>query len=416
MSLDKPGEIPEILQRMLVRNEQVGVDPSSLQGTLMRGVHFAQLLYHAFASGKPVTWVNVFTPLELIFACDCVPFWMDGAGGFSGWIEMSEAFEKADALLPSRDTCTFLRAAIGGVATGLFPQPDAVICTSHLCETAPKIAQMIARYHNVDYHVIDVPGKMDEKAIAYVATQLEQLAHRLCQLSRTEFDIEKFRAAVALTNKASRHFAYVAEMRKHVPAYVPGSQFVGLGLVYPWGSEDGAMIAETFAEEVSRRVAGNILAVEGGEKSRLMWIHLRPVFETDIMNHIEQTLRAVIVVDVLGEIWWPELDERDPFRALAVRLLSNPELLPLEKKIRRLIHLADEYAVDGVVHFLHWGCRWNYGQSAIFKEALAKAHLPFLALDGDAVDKRATPYGQMVTRLEAFLELLETNGSRRRAR
>ena len=158
---------------------------------------------------------------------------------------------------------------------------------------------------------------------------------------------------------------------------------------------------------IRARVADNTCAVEGGEKNRLMWIHLRPVFETDIMNYVEQTLQSVIVVDVLGEVWWPHLETDDPFRGLAVKMLSNPELLPMEQKIRRLLSLAEDYSVDGVVHFLHWGCRWNYGQNALFKEALKKAGLPFLGLDGDAVDQRATPYGQVATRLEAFLEMLK---------
>ena len=139
-----------------------------------------------------------------------------------------------------------------------------------------------------------------------------------------------------------------------------------------------------------------------------MWIHLRPVFETDIMAHLEQRMRAVIVVDLLGEAWWPELDEQDPFRALAIKMLSNPELQPIDERIERLVQLAREYRVDGVVHFLQWGCRWNYGQDSMFKEAFTRAGLPFLALDGDAVDKRATPYGQVLTRLEGFVELLES--------
>jgi len=38
--------------------------------------------------------------------------------------------------------------------------------------------------------------------------------------------------------------------------------------------------------------------------------------------------------------------------------------------------------------------------------------LPFLALDGDAVDKRATPHGQILTRLEGFVEMLDSTKSR----
>ncbi|RJP18300.1 MAG: 2-hydroxyacyl-CoA dehydratase [Candidatus Abyssobacteria bacterium SURF_5] len=415
--MDTPEDMPQIFRLMLEKNEDAGVDPNALQGTLMRSMSFARLLYDAFASGKPVVWINVFVPPELIFACGCTPFWMDGAGGFSGWVDLREAFERADTFLPSRDTCTFLRAAIGGVFTGMFPPPDIVVCTSHLCESSPKIGQMTARHFKKDFHSLDVPASLSggaAGAVDYVARQIERLARRLSHLAGIDVDIDRLRLALSLSNQTRAHFVSVAENRKHIPACATGSQFIGMSLIYPWGTDDGVAIAQAFDEELWRRLSKKFSAVEGGEKNRLMWIHLRPVFETDIMNYVERELRSVVAIDVLGEIWWPELDLDDPFRALAVKMLSNPELQPMEAKIKRLIDLVRSYSVDGVVHFLHWGCRWNYGQNILFKHALAEAGVPLLALDGDAVDRRAAPYGQMVTRLEAFLELLETGGARRR--
>ncbi len=404
-------EMPELIRRMLEKNDAEEIDPTYLRGALMRGMDFAQLLYRAFARTEPPVWTNVFTPPELIFGCGCIPFWLDGAGGFSGWIEIEEVFDKADTVLPSPDICTFLRAAVGGAFTGLFPKPRMVICSSHLCEGALKIARIAATHFEVDFHPLDVPPTLSEEAVRYVADQLQHLAQRLCRLSNSKLDLDRLREAIDLSNQARRHFLDVAKMRKHVPAPTTGSQFIGMGLVYPWGTSSGVTIAETLRDEILGRVTDNVPAVQDGERHRLMWIHLRPVFETDIMAYVEQRLRAVIVVDVLGEVWWPELDAREPFRALATKMLSNPELLPMERKVERLLRLADGYHVDGVVHFLQWGCRWNMGQSSIFKAAMTGAGLPFLALDGDAVDKRATPHGQMLTRLEAFMELLESAGS-----
>lgn len=401
-------ENPEIISRMLERNETRDIDPTALNGSLMRGMHYAQLLYEAFAKSRPVTWINVFTPPELIFGCGCIPFCLDGAGGFSGWMEMTEVFDQADAALPSRDLCTFLRAAMGGAMMDLFPRPDVVACTSHLCEGAPKIARLSAEHFGVEFHPLDVPPSSSDKAVVYVADQLERLARRLCELSNTKLDIDRLREAVGLSNQARRGFTDLYELRKRVPAPVTGSQFIGMGLVYPWGTRMGVEIAESLRDEVAGRVAGGVAAVQGGEKHRLMWIHLRPVFETDLMAHLEQKMRAVIVADLLGDVFWPELDAHDPFRALATKMLSNPELWEMERKIERMLRLARDYRVNGVIHFLQWGCRWNYGESRLFKKAMDEAGVPFLALDGDAVDRRATPHGQALTRLEGFVELLES--------
>lgn len=401
-------ERPEIIRRMLEKSGTHEIDPTALNGTLMRGMYYARLLYKAFAERQPVAWINVFTPPELVFGCGYIPFWLDGAGGFSGWVEMTEVFDHADAALPSRDMCTFLRAAMGGAMMELFPRPRVVVCTSHLCEGAPKIGRMSAKHFGVEFHLLDVPPSSSDEAVAYVADQLERLALRLCELSNSKFDIDRLRESIDLSNQARKSFTDLYELRKHKPAPATGSQFIGMGLVYPWGRRIGVNIAESLRDEVARRVAEGVAAVRGGEKYRLMWIHLRPVFETDMMAHLEQKMRAVIVVDLLGEAWWPELDVRDPFRALATKMLSNPELWEMERKIERMFRLVREYRVDGVIHFLQWGCRWNYGENRLFKKAMDKAGVPFMTLDGDAVDKRATPYGQVLTRLEGFVELLES--------
>lgn len=404
---------PEIIRRLLEKTGTQEVDPTMLSGAISRGMQIVQLLYRAFTENKPVAWINVLTPPELFFGCGYIPFWLDGAGGFSGMIEMTEVFDHADAVLPSQDMCSFLRAAMGGAMLDLFPPPRVVVCTSHLCEGAPKIARMAAQHSGAEFHPLDVPSGLSDETVAYLAGQLERLAHRLCELSESKLDIDKMREAIDLSNQARKYFRRAYEMRKRIPAPVTGSQFISMGFLYPWGTQIGVSIAESLSDEIAGRIADNIPAVPDGEKYRLMWMHLRPVFETDIMAHLEQKMRAVIVVDLLSEAWWPELDAQDPFRALATRILTNPELWPMERKIERMLRLAEEYHIDGAVQFLQWGCRWNYGPSSTYKKAMTRAGFPFLVLDGDAVDKRATPYGQVLTRLEGFVELLESVGSQR---
>ena len=324
---------------------------------------------------------------------------------------MDEMLDSADAMLPSRDMCTFLRAALGGATMELFPPPHVVACTSHLCEGAPKIARIAADIFGVEYLFMDVPPAFSEDAIQYVAKQLRCFADRLSGLSGLAMDFDGLRNAIELSNQARSRLRDVYEMRKHVPSPATGSQFIGLGLIYPWGTRDGVDIAESLRDEMAHRMVHNAPPVAEGEKYRILWIHLRPVFETDIMAHLEQELGAVIVSDLIGEPWWPELDSSDPFRALAIKVLSNPELQPVAKRIERILRLGREYNVDGIVHFLQWGCRWNYGQSRIFKDVLNREGLPFLGLDGDAVDKKASPHGQILTRLEGFVEVLEARCS-----
>jgi len=174
-----------------------------------------------------------------------------------------------------------------------------VTCTSHLCEGAPKITKFAAESVGAKFHLIDVPAGTSDETVDYVARQLEILAHRLCKAAESKFDIDKLRETIELSNHARNHFREVYTMRQHIPAPVTGSQFIGMGLMYPWGTKIGVNIAKSLRDETAGRLANDTPAVEGGERFRLMWLHLRPVFETDIMAHLEQDMRAVIVIDLI---------------------------------------------------------------------------------------------------------------------
>ena len=62
---------------------------------------------------------------------------------------------------------------------------------------------------------------------------------------------------------------------------------------------------------------------------------------------------------------------------------------------------------DAVIQFCHWGCKQSSGGSVLLKEEMQKKGIPMLILDGDGIDKRNSHDGQIKTRLEAFLEMLD---------
>ena len=60
-----------------------------------------------------------------------------------------------------------------------------------------------------------------------------------------------------------------------------------------------------------------------------------------------------------------------------------------------------------MIYFCHWGCKQASGGSILLKEKMQEKQIPTLILDGDGIDKRNSHDGQIKTRLEAFLEMLE---------
>ena len=95
---------------------------------------------------------------------------------------------------------------------------------------------------------------------------------------------------------------------------------------------------------------------------------------------------------------------------MARRLLCNTFNGPMNRRADKIVEMAKKLHANGVVFFCHWGCKNTIGGVGLVRDRLEREGIPMLALDGDGCDRRNINDGQMLTRFEAFLELLEERG------
>ncbi len=88
----------------------------------------------------------------------------------------------------------------------------------------------------------------------------------------------------------------------------------------------------------------------------------------------------------------------------AEKMLRFPKLGPVENHARNVLRPAEEYRVDGAIHFSHRGCRQSCEGVRVLKYSLMKLGVPLLNLNGDEVDSRTYSPGPEKTRVEGFLE------------
>jgi benzoyl-CoA reductase/2-hydroxyglutaryl-CoA dehydratase subunit BcrC/BadD/HgdB len=101
------------------------------------------------------------------------------------------------------------------------------------------------------------------------------------------------------------------------------------------------------------------------------------------------------------------LDPAHPLESLARKMLDNIYNGPYERKTEKIAELVKMMESDAVIHFCHWGCKQSSGGAMLLREKMQEAGIPMLILDGDAMDRRNSHDGQIRTRLEAFLEMLD---------
>ncbi|MPN56957.1 hypothetical protein SDC9_204651 [bioreactor metagenome] len=101
------------------------------------------------------------------------------------------------------------------------------------------------------------------------------------------------------------------------------------------------------------------------------------------------------------------MDPDRPYESMAARMVYSGFNGSAEHRVKAAIRTARTVGADGVVYFCHWGCKATLGAAQMVKQSLEAAGFPTLILDGDGCDPRNSSDGQVSTRLDAFLELLE---------
>jgi len=389
----------------------------TLQATKKRIGITARLFRKAYRKDSVVAWRTSFVPSEILFALGIVPFAVEGViSMFANSNLTAEILAKAEENYSSRDACSFLRGTYGAAIANYLPTPDFLICTSLYCDASAKTFYSLSKMYNKPFFYIDVPyDHASDYSLDYVAKQLESIATQLAKKTGQRIDYDKLGKTIEYSNEAREYFEKVLKLRETIPSPMLGGEAIDYAilLAHTWGLKEAADVYKMLYMELKDRVDKGQGALDE-EKFRLIWRQLRPYYTDDIFRYLELEQKAVIVFEEANYIHWEWLDPKKPFQSLARKLLSNPPLGPFNRWMEKTVECVDRYQIDGIVEFAQWGCRHLNSGTQILKETLRKRNIPMLVLDGDCVDRRDYSRGQIKTRLEAFLEILETNNKRGR--
>lgn len=366
----------------------------------------------AYRQKEKVTWTTAFFPSEMIYLFDLAPFAPEVAAGAAASFEVApELLQEAEYMGLSSDCCSFHRCAAAGAALDYFPLPRFLTASAHLCDGASRLFQYMAERYNRPLYMLDIPARDNCRAVQYIAAQLEQIARELELQTGTKLTGERINKVFAYANEARRHQLTVNRIRQSRPLAISGDE--GLGYVYLLflgsGHPQAVDIWKTLAEELKTYGTENVDSgsPDNQDQVRLIWLHLRPYHSSELISYLEKELNACIVMEEVNLVYWPPLDPEKPFESLARKILANPGLGPLDRRLDSIEKMVGDYNAHGVIHFSHWGCRQSVGGTLLLKKHLKKKQIPFLNLDGDCIDGSSFPWGQAQTRIDSFYELIK---------
>ncbi len=382
--------------------------PSSLKASQKLMDMILDINQKAVRGERPHVLTTIWAPSEILYALDILPICVEStATGLASSGLSDEFLGIAEKNFHTPETCSILRCGVGAVIDRLFPQPAAVIAMTHLCDAGTKVNSIASRVYESPFFLIDIPQERGQEAVSYVTGQLEGMASGLSDLTGRKLKKEKLSEAIDLSNQARKYALRVNELRQAVPSPMKGSEAIGYlySITLGFGSKKTVEIYRSMAKELEKRVEKKFTPL-GKEKYRLLWLHIRPYFRNQLFNYLEKQQKAAVAFEEINHIYWPELDPEQPFRSVAKRLVLNSGIGPIDAYTNTLLDLVRKYKVDGVLHYAHWGCRWNYGRLRVIKDAFQGKGIPFVSIDCDSASSQNYFEGQLNSRIDTFLDML----------
>jgi len=360
-----------------------------------------------FNDNWSIGWTTVFVPYEILNSMNVSGMFIEFFGAMLSGSGMSSKYlEISESKGFSTDGCSYHRTIIGAAMEGIIPKPDVLIGASIPCNGGVKALKRIGEIFNKDVFILNIPIESTPDSVDYLTDQYKKMIEYIENETGRKLDYDKLKMTIKYNNQAREYLIEANNLCKNVPCPANSNDLKNFIIfVLLQGTEEGVEVAKLFRDEFKYRVE-NGLAGLSEEKFRLMWIQNRIQFKTDLLNILEEKYGVNIVIDELNHIWWEPMDESQPLRSLAKRMITHPIVGPAERRLEVITQLAQEYKIDGAVNPAHLGCRQSAGARVLFKDALQKIGIPLIHLDVDCVDERNYTSGQIMTRMEAFLEML----------
>lgn len=370
----------------------------------------------AKAQGKPVAWITVFTPVELLHALDIYPIAPEHFGAMCsarGFI--LDYLEEAERGGYSENLCSYSRCSLGYVLSGMkgiMPPPDILITFRNSCDVYVKWWQSLHMHLGTPLFVGEAPyvltlDDLDNYVLDYVVKQLEQLVEMAEEKFGLKFDMEKLVEVVKLSDKASELWLETLELRRFRPCPLGGRD--SASDIFPLVVMQGTNEAVKFYEELLREVKEKVSREEGvieNERFRLLFDGIWLWHAFDLIKYFEGK-GAVFVYEPYSEAWAYRLDASKPLESIARKILAMGLNVDIDLRIERFLESIKEFQIDGAVLFSNRSCKtWSTPQLVTADILNKKFNVPYLLFEADMADPRQYAEAQIKNRIDAFLEVL----------
>ena len=357
-----------------------------------------QILEHKKRGGKVVGWLCTYVPEEIILAAGALPIRIIG---YSHEANLDDA--NAHLYI---NNCTFSRSCLQLGLEGQYEFLDGVVGGS-TCDGARRLFDIWRQYVGTPFHhVLTVPRKFSDRAHQLYYDEVVLFKEHFEEHFGIEITDKALLQSTKVLNESRGLLHELYELRKWAKPPISGAETLEvLNAAYRMPKETfnvwlGELIDELKASDKAFTGRARVMLVGS--------VLTNPAFVKSIEDQ-----GALVVTDELctSTRYWGDkviLDDGRPIlEAISRRYLNNfpcARMYPSDERFNRIIEYARDFRVDGVISEIVRYCVPYAHDLPLLTDRLSEVGIPTLALD---VEYGTAGSGQIATRVQAFLEMLE---------
>jgi len=366
-------------------------------------------------NGKKLIFFGGPVPLDLIYAFDCQPYYLDQLPlSLAPNVDLAAKFIDLSEQHANQSMCALSKIEMGALLAGQYGvEPDAFVYSTVPCDSSRIAYPNMEKIFDKPTFTIDTPFRRDERGEQYLVKQTKEFIEFMEEFTGTKLDWEKLKYRMEVANQTNELLVKCADQRKHTPCPLPGRLLIANACMS--GQASDPALVDFLQHEYD---AGEMMIELGmgacdDEKYRMLFHQNMHWANVKTYSWLEQNYGAVCVMDVLGHYrgdFYEHLDDKeDCYRVMSRKMMNFPMIHgaagPVDYYTDRIKYLLDNFNINTSVFFGHVGCRHTWASTKILSDYIQENYgMPSLLIDVDCIDGRYKSPEEIQSTIAEYLE------------
>jgi benzoyl-CoA reductase/2-hydroxyglutaryl-CoA dehydratase subunit BcrC/BadD/HgdB len=371
----------------------------------IHGLRIKELQDHKAAGGTVIGTFCLYVPEEIIRALGGV------AVGLCAGAEW--AYDQVEQVLP-RNTCALIKSFMGFKMGKVCPYVESadLIIGETTCDGKKKAYELFGEL--APLHVMELPQMKRPQDAALWRGELDRLVIELERVSGRTLTFEALQQATREVNAKRRALQRLNAARAAAPAPISGKDaLLAVQVAFYDDVPRFTQMVDKIADELEARVAAGSGVAPADAPRVLVTGSPMSVPNWKVHDLVEKAGGVVVAEELCtGARYYEKLVAEEATTTegllddIAAKYLdiNCACFTPNPGRIDDVLRLAREYKADGILHYALQFCAPYQIEATTVERAAREAGIPLLRVDTDYSMEDA---GQLGTRVEAFLEMLQ---------